>query len=146
MPISAPEILPFPVSACSPTFLSTTCLCKSDPTRIRPAAYIENTAQLQENITKSWGVHTIKAGYAAVDIILTGYFVQRVRGDYDYATLQEFLTDHVAIGRALRNGVSAANAAWERRPCRLASWSMRSSSTTISGFAPNLTLEPGCTL
>lgn len=65
-----------------------------------PSGYIENTAQLQENITKSWGRHTIKAGYAAVDVILAGFFVQRVRGDYDYATLEEYLKDLVPSGSA----------------------------------------------
>jgi len=65
-----------------------------------PSGYIENTAQLQENLTKTWGRHTIKAGYAAVDVILAGFFVQRVRGDYDYATLDEFLLDQVPSGSA----------------------------------------------
>jgi hypothetical protein len=63
-----------------------------------PTGSIENTAQLQENITKSWGKHTIKAGYAAVDVIMAGFFVQRVRGDYDYASLEEYLLDHVPSG------------------------------------------------
>ncbi|MBZ5577494.1 MAG: carboxypeptidase regulatory-like domain-containing protein [Acidobacteriia bacterium] len=65
-----------------------------------PSGSIENTAQLQENITKSWGRHTIKAGYALVDVILTGTFVQRVRGDYDYTSLEEYLLDHVPSGSA----------------------------------------------
>ncbi|HEY1239340.1 MAG TPA: carboxypeptidase regulatory-like domain-containing protein [Bryobacteraceae bacterium] len=63
-----------------------------------PTGSIENTAQLQENITKSWGRHTIKAGYSLVDVILSGYFVQRVRGDYDYTSLEEFLLDRVPSG------------------------------------------------
>ncbi|HEV3334727.1 MAG TPA: carboxypeptidase regulatory-like domain-containing protein [Bryobacteraceae bacterium] len=65
-----------------------------------PTGTIENTAQLQENITKSWGKHTIKAGYSAVDVVLAGFFVQRVRGDYDYASLQEYLLDQVPSGNA----------------------------------------------
>ena len=65
-----------------------------------PTGYIENTSQIQDNITKSWGKHTIKAGYAAVDVILAGFFVQRVRGDYDYASLQEYLLDQVPSGSA----------------------------------------------
>ena len=65
-----------------------------------PSGSIENTAQLQENLTKTWGRHTIKAGYAAVDVIMAGFFVQRVRGDYDYASLEEFLTDQVPSGSA----------------------------------------------
>jgi hypothetical protein len=63
-----------------------------------PSGNIENLAQLQENITKTWGRHTFKAGYDAVDVILSGFFVQRVRGDYDYASLQTFLLDQQPDG------------------------------------------------
>ncbi|MFN7995238.1 MAG: carboxypeptidase regulatory-like domain-containing protein [Bryobacteraceae bacterium] len=63
-----------------------------------PSGNIENLAQLQENITKTWGTHTLKAGYSAVDVILSGFFVQRVRGDYDYASLQTFLLDQQPDG------------------------------------------------
>jgi hypothetical protein len=63
-----------------------------------PGGNIENLSQLQENITKTWGRHTIKAGYDAVDVILSGFFVQRVRGDYDYASLQTFLLDQQPDG------------------------------------------------
>jgi hypothetical protein len=63
-----------------------------------PSGSIENLAQLQENITKTSGRHTFKAGYDAVDVILSGFFVQRVRGDYDYATLQTYLLDQQPDG------------------------------------------------
>ena len=63
-----------------------------------PGGNIENLSQLQENITKTWGRHTFKAGYDAVDVILSGFFVQRVRGDYDYASLQTFLLDQQPDG------------------------------------------------
>ena len=70
-----------------------------------PSGYIENKFQVQENLTKSWGKHTFKAGYNMTDVILTGYFVQRVRGDYDYASLQQYLTDGSPTGGSL-SGVS----------------------------------------
>jgi len=70
-----------------------------------PSGGIQNLATLQENITKSIGRHTIKAGYNFTDIILSSFFVQRVRGDYDYATLQEYLTDSQPSGGAI-TGVS----------------------------------------
>ncbi len=62
-----------------------------DPNALSGA--IQNLFQIQENVTKTWGRHTFKAGYNVTDIILATYFVQRVRGDYDYATLQTFLLD-----------------------------------------------------
>ena len=66
-----------------------------------PSGSIENQAQLQENITKSWGRHTIKAGYDAIDLVMAGYFIQRARGDYDYNSLQTYLLDLVPDGSAL---------------------------------------------
>ncbi len=63
-----------------------------------PSGGIQNLATGQENITKSIGRHTIKAGYNFTDIILSSFFVQRSRGDYDYATLQEYLLDQQPSG------------------------------------------------
>ena len=51
-----------------------------------PSGSIENLSQFQENLTKTWGRHTFKAGFNMSDVILTGFFVQRARGDYDYAS------------------------------------------------------------
>jgi Carboxypeptidase regulatory-like domain len=66
-----------------------------------PTGSIENLSQLQENLTKTWGRHTFKAGFNISDIILSGFFVQRARGDYDYATLEEFLLDKQPSGGSL---------------------------------------------
>src|SRR5581483_9989869 len=60
-----------------------------------PSGSIENLSTLQDNVTKSFGRHTFKFGYAATDVILAGFFVQRARGDYDYASLEEFLLDQM---------------------------------------------------
>ena len=62
---------------------------------------IQNLVQIQENITKTIGRHTIKAGYNFTDIILSSFFVQRIRGDYDYATLQQYLLDQQPSGGSL---------------------------------------------
>jgi hypothetical protein len=75
-----------------------------------PGGSIENLSQLQENLTKTWGRHTFKAGFNISDIILAGFFVQRVRGDYDYATLEEFLLDQQPSGGNL-SGVSGERSA-----------------------------------
>ena len=66
-----------------------------------PTGSIENLSQLQENLTKTWGRHTFKAGFNMSDIILSGFFVQRARGDYDYASLEEFLLDKQPTGGSL---------------------------------------------
>jgi len=66
-----------------------------------PSGYVENKFQAQENLTTTWGRHTFKAGYNLTDTILTGYFVQRVRGDYDYANLEQYLQDMSPTGGAL---------------------------------------------
>ncbi|MBZ5590830.1 MAG: carboxypeptidase regulatory-like domain-containing protein [Acidobacteriia bacterium] len=58
-----------------------------------PSGSIQNLLQLQNNTTKVMGRHTIKFGYAFTDVILTNYFIQRVRGEYEYSTLQQYLYD-----------------------------------------------------
>jgi hypothetical protein len=58
-----------------------------------PSGSIQNLLQLQNNATKVAGKHTIKFGYHFTDVILTNYFIQRVRGDYEYSTLQQYLFD-----------------------------------------------------
>lgn len=58
-----------------------------------PTGSIQNLFQLQNNTTKVYGRHTIKFGYHFTDVILTNYFIQRVRGDYEYSTLQQYLFD-----------------------------------------------------
>jgi Carboxypeptidase regulatory-like domain len=63
-----------------------------------PSGAIQNQFEIQENLTKTWGKHTFKAGYNLSDLILSSYFIQRVRGDYDYATLQQFLLDQQPSG------------------------------------------------
>ncbi|MFN7993726.1 MAG: TonB-dependent receptor [Bryobacteraceae bacterium] len=70
-----------------------------------PSGQIANNLLVQENITKTMGRHTIKAGYSFSDLILLGTFVQRARGDYDYVNLEQFLLDMSPTGGNL-SGVS----------------------------------------
>jgi hypothetical protein len=70
-----------------------------------PSGQIANNLGIQENLTKSLGRHTIKAGYSFSDVILLGTFVQRARGDYDYANLEQYLLDQAPTGGNL-SGVS----------------------------------------
>ena len=70
-----------------------------------PSGEIANNLGIQENLTKTMGRHTIKAGYQFSDVILTGTFVQRARGDYDYNNLEQYLLDQAPTGGNL-SGVS----------------------------------------
>ena len=58
-----------------------------------PSGSIQNLFQLQDNVSKIIGKHTLKFGYHFTDVILTNYFIQRVRGDYYYYNLQTYLQD-----------------------------------------------------
>ena len=58
-----------------------------------PQSGIENTYQFVDNVSKTKGAHTIKAGYEFHDYIGANHFTQRVRGDYEYTTLENYLTD-----------------------------------------------------
>ena len=63
------------------------------PNQNAPQGYIQNIFQLADNFTKIAGRHTIKAGYDFHDIIASNIFIQRLRGDYDYNTLNQYLLD-----------------------------------------------------
>src|ERR1017187_7084567 len=76
----------------------------------KPTGSVENDAQLQEGLTKSWGRHTIKAGFHLLEFILSGYFVQRVCFVYDYATLEQYLLDQQPAGGDLSGVTGERNA------------------------------------
>jgi len=75
-----------------------------------PSGSIENLSTLQDNLTLTKGRHTIKVGYSATDVILAGFFVQRARGDYDYASLEQYMLDQAPTGGNL-SGVSGERSA-----------------------------------
>ena len=65
-----------------------------------PQSGINNTYQLIDNLSKTYGAHTIKAGYEFRDYIAATHFTQRVRGDYEYtSSLANYLMD-LDSGRA----------------------------------------------
>ncbi len=63
------------------------------PDSSTPQGYIQGALQATDNLSKTWGHHTFKAGYQFQDIIATNAFVQRARGDYEYSTLDLYLRD-----------------------------------------------------
>jgi hypothetical protein len=65
-----------------------------------PTGQIANSSSIQENLSKTLARHTFKVGYTIDDIILQGYFTQRARGDYDYASLAQYLLDQQPSGSA----------------------------------------------
>ena len=58
-----------------------------------PQGSIQNLFQVQDNLSKMVGRHTIKVGYHFTDVILTNFFIQRVLGNYEYSTTQQYLAD-----------------------------------------------------
>ena len=60
---------------------------------VGPQGSIQNLFQAQDNLSKVLGRHTIKVGYHFTDVILTNYFIQRVLGNYEYSTMQQYLFD-----------------------------------------------------
>ncbi|HLK68054.1 MAG TPA: carboxypeptidase regulatory-like domain-containing protein [Bryobacteraceae bacterium] len=58
-----------------------------------PQSGISNSYQAIDNISKTYGSHTLKAGYEFRDYIAATHFTQRVRGDYEYTTLANYLMD-----------------------------------------------------
>ena len=58
-----------------------------------PQGYTQGSAELTDNLTKTMGKHTFKAGFHMEDIIASNSFIQRARGDYEYSTLDLYLRD-----------------------------------------------------
>lgn len=58
-----------------------------------PQSAIQNLYQFVDNITWVKGNHTLKFGFDGRKSISPQSFTQRVRGDYEYAALNDYLTD-----------------------------------------------------
>jgi hypothetical protein len=58
-----------------------------------PQSAIQNLYQVVDNITWVKGNHTLKFGFDGRKYISPQSFTQRVRGDYEYAALNDYLTD-----------------------------------------------------
>ena len=68
-----------------------------------PQATINNLYQFSENITWVHGSHTFKFGTEFRDSISPELFIQRVRGDYEYTTVANYLLDLTPDFLAQRN-------------------------------------------
>jgi len=68
-----------------------------------PQATIQNTYQIVDNLSWTHGRHDLKFGFDGRKLISASTFIQRVRGDYDYTTLERYLLDYVPDGLAERN-------------------------------------------
>jgi hypothetical protein len=68
-----------------------------------PQATIQNTYQLVDNVSWVKGKHELKFGFDGRDLLAASTFIQRVRGDYDYSTLDLFLRDQFPDVLAQRN-------------------------------------------
>ncbi|HWY47849.1 MAG TPA: TonB-dependent receptor [Bryobacteraceae bacterium] len=68
-----------------------------------PQATINNLYQFSENITWIKGNHTFKFGSEFRDSISPELFIQRVRGDYEYTNVANYLTDLTPDFLAQRN-------------------------------------------
>lgn len=68
-----------------------------------PQSSIINTYQLIENLSWTKGRHSFKFGAEGRKYIAPNNFVQRVRGDYGYSTMERFLLDLTPDKLAQRN-------------------------------------------
>ena len=60
---------------------------------VGPSGSTQGLFQVTDNLTKMWGRHTFKFGGDFIDMIAANYFIQRVTGNYEYSTLELYLTD-----------------------------------------------------
>ena len=63
------------------------------PYSVTPQGSVLNTYQLIDNLSWTKGRHTLKFGWEGRKYITITNFTQRVRGDYEYSTLQNYLND-----------------------------------------------------
>jgi hypothetical protein len=68
-----------------------------------PQSTIQNTYQIVDNVSWTHGRHDLKFGFDGRKLINEGTFIQRVRGDYEYTSLQRYLQDFVPDFIAERN-------------------------------------------
>jgi hypothetical protein len=75
-----------------------------------PQTTLESTLQLSDTLSWIKGAHAFKAGIEFRKIGSDGGFLPRARGEYDYASLDEFVRDEIPTGSngALRGAGAAA--------------------------------------
>ena len=68
-----------------------------------PQAQVQTVYQIVDNVTWVKGKHEFKFGFDGRDLIAASTFIQRVRGDYEWTTLNGFLNDTFPDVIAQRN-------------------------------------------
>jgi hypothetical protein len=68
-----------------------------------PQATIQSVYQIADNLSWVKGRHTLKFGFDGRDLIAASTFIQRSRGDYEWTTLQGYLSDTIPNSIAQRN-------------------------------------------
>jgi len=73
------------------------------PYQTSPQATVLNTYQLLDNVSWTHGAHAVKFGWEGRKYIDSSIAIQRVRGDYQYSTLGQFILDYTPDRLAERN-------------------------------------------
>jgi len=73
------------------------------PYTVSPQSTILNTYQLIDNVSWTKGAHNLKFGWEGRKYIAPQTFTQRVRGDYEYSTLERYILDRNPDDLAERN-------------------------------------------
>ena len=68
-----------------------------------PQSGIQTVYQIVDNVSWVKGKHDMKFGFDGRDLIASSTFIQRVRGDYEWTTLNGFLNDTIPDYIAQRN-------------------------------------------
>ena len=100
-----------------------------------PQSTVINTYTFNDNLSKIIGRHTLKFGYDVRRVIAPQFFVQRVRGDYQYTTFGRYLFDQVPD--------ESANAASEPPHSGATCRRITLMRMTTFRIRPNLTLNLG---
>ena len=108
-----------------------------------PQSTVLNTYQLVNNVSWIKGSHSFKFGFDGRDLIAPQQFTQRVRGDYGYSTLNQYVNDFspddlsersLAISPFYGNQIALyfyANDNWRVRPNLTINLGLRYEYTTI---------------
>lgn len=93
-----------------------------------PQSTILNAYQFTDNLNWNKGRHTLKFGWEGRKYISSQFFTQRVRGDYEYSSLERFLLDLTpdlvaerSLGAAPYSGNAISNYAYVNDSYRLRS-------------------------
>ncbi len=108
-----------------------------------PQFTVQNTYQVNDNVTWTKGHHTFKFGFDGRKYISPQSFTQRSRGDYDYSTLELYLLDLTpdsvaqrGVGNVVYYGdqiaaYAFANDVWRIRPNLTLDLGLRYEYTTV---------------